>query len=101
MRKKQITSPTKITVKESPIMAKFGPQEVIMSDTSIRYQEENDDSATNSYKRQRNAMNVQEKITAESEWKKGRSPQSLEYNTQVKNMPKSPKEATGMGWKKS
>ena len=82
-------------------MAKFGPQEVIMSDTSIRYQEENDDSATNSYKRQRNAMNVQEKITAESEWKKGRSPQSLEYNTQVKSIPKSPREATAMGWKKS
>lgn len=101
MRKKQITSPTKITVKESPIIAKFGPQEVIMSDTSIKYQEDNDDSATNTYKRQRNAVNVQEKVTGESEWRKGRSPQSLEYNTQVKNMPKSPRDATVIGWKKT
>ena len=100
MRKKQITSPTKITVKESPIIAKFGPQEVIMSDTSIKYQEDNDDSATNTYKRQRNVMNVQEKMAGESEWRKGRSPQSLEYNTQVKNMPKSPRESAVIGWKK-
>lgn len=64
MRKKQITSPTKITIKESPIIAKFGPQEVIMSDTSIRNYEGNDDLATNSYKKQRNVMNMQEKVTA-------------------------------------
>ena len=75
------------------MIAKFGPQQVIVSDTSIKnHQDYEDSNGSNSLKWQKNNKYMQEKSAVDSGWKKGgKSPQGLEYNSGWKATPRSPR----------
>jgi hypothetical protein len=65
---------------------------VIVSDTSLKLLDDNDESSgTNSLKWKNNKF-AQEKPSVDSAWKKGKSPQAQEYNMSWKSAAKSPRD---------